>query len=356
MKINHNNFLKLAFNIAKVNLVKTRLNPSVGCVVVKNNSVISSGYTSINGRPHAEFNALKFGKNYKNANLYVTMEPCTHYGKSPPCTKIIIQKKIRKVFFSFYDKDPRTAKKAHHILSKNKIQSYKLKNKSFQDFYDSYFLNKKTKIPFINGKIAISNDYFTIKRGSKWITNSNSLKRVHLIRSQYDTIISTSASINKDNSLLNCRLNGLDNNKPDLVIIDLKLKLKNNLLLFENLKKRKVYLVTTKIRNKKISFFKRKGIRIIYINSLDNYSDFINLLKILRHKGISRILVEAGLSFLNTMIKYKLISNLFLFKSSHNLKKLGQNNSTNSILKRFSLKDLIKVNLKGDKLYKIKLK
>ena len=165
MKTNHNNFLKLAFNIARVNLGKTRLNPSVGCVVVKNNSVISSGYTSINGRPHAEFNALKFGKNYKNSNLYVTMEPCTHYGKSPPCTKIIIQKKIRKVFFSlFMIKIQEPQKKAHHILSKNKIQSYKLKNKSFQDFYDSYFLNKKTKIPFINGKIAISNDYFTIKK------------------------------------------------------------------------------------------------------------------------------------------------------------------------------------------------
>ncbi len=355
MKTNHSHYLKLALNLAKINLGKTYLNPSVGCVVVKNNTVISSGCTSKNGRPHAEFNALKLGKNYRNSNLYVSMEPCTHYGKSPPCTKIIIQKKIKKVFFSFYDKDPRTAKKAHDKLLKNKIKSYKINNKSYKDFYDSYFLNKNTKIPFIDGKIAISNDYFTIKRGSKWITNSNSIKRVHLIRSQYDTIISTSKSINKDNSLLNCRLNGLDNNKPDLVIIDLKLKLKRNLLLFKHLKKRKVYLVTTEIKNKKISFLKNKGIRIIYVKSLDNYLDFNNLLKILRNKGISRILVEAGLSFLNTMIKHKFISNLYLFKSPHNLKKLGQNNSTNSILKRFSLKDLIKVNLKGDKLYKIKL-
>ena len=77
-------FLKLAFNIAKVNLGKTSLNPSVGCVVVKNNSVISSGYTSINGRPHAEFNALKSQKNFKNSDLYVTLEPCTHYGVTPP--------------------------------------------------------------------------------------------------------------------------------------------------------------------------------------------------------------------------------------------------------------------------------
>tara|TARA_Y100001970_G_scaffold262126_1_gene345972 strand:+ start:2226 stop:3296 length:1071 start_codon:yes stop_codon:yes gene_type:complete len=356
MKINHKHYLKLAFNLAKINLGKTYFNPSVGCVVVKNNSVISSGYTSKNGRPHAEFNALNLHKNFKDSALYVTMEPCTHYGQTPPCTKIIIKQKIKKVFFSFYDKDTRTAKKAHLKLSTNNIQSFKKFSNNYKDFYDSYFLNNKSKTPFIDGKIAVSKDYFTIKKGSKWITNSNSIKRVHLIRSQYDTIISTSKSINIDNSLLNCRLSGFENNKPDLVIIDLKLKLKKNLMLFKNLDKRKIYLVTAKINDKKISFFKKKGIKIIYINSLKNIGDFNNLLMILKKRGIYRILIEAGLTFLNSMIKNKLISNLYLFKSSHNLKKLGQNNSTNRILKRFSLKDLIKVNLKGDRLYKIKLK
>ena len=112
MKKNHNNFLKLAFNIAKTNLGKTGLNPSVGCVVVKNNSVISSGCTSKNGRPHAEFNALILKKNFKNSDLYVTMEPCTHYGLTPPCTDIIIKKGIKRVFFCFNDIDYRTAKKS----------------------------------------------------------------------------------------------------------------------------------------------------------------------------------------------------------------------------------------------------
>ena len=92
MKTNHSNYLKLAFNIAKVNIGKTKNNPSVGCVVVKNESVISSGITSINGRPHAEYNALKIKANFKDATLYSTMEPCTHYGQTPPCTKIIKKK------------------------------------------------------------------------------------------------------------------------------------------------------------------------------------------------------------------------------------------------------------------------
>ena len=150
MKTNHKNFLKLAFNLAKINLGKTGLNPSVGCVVVKNNSVISTGYTSINGRPHAEFNALKYKKNFKNSDLYVTMEPCTHYGLTPPCTNIISKKKIKRVFFSFYDKDLRTAKKIKSKLDNKKIKVYRKFNNNFRSFYKSYFQTKKSKVPFID--------------------------------------------------------------------------------------------------------------------------------------------------------------------------------------------------------------
>ena len=93
MSQNHNFFSNLAFNIAEINLGKTKTNPSVGCVIVKNGSVISSGVTSINGRPHAEFNALNKKINFKGSSLYVTLEPCSHYGLTPPCTNIIKKKK-----------------------------------------------------------------------------------------------------------------------------------------------------------------------------------------------------------------------------------------------------------------------
>ena len=93
MTINHNYYLDLAFKLAEINLGKTKLNPSVGSVVVKNGTVISSGVTSLNGRPHSEFNALNNVKNCSGASLYTTLEPCTHYGKTPPCVNIIIKKK-----------------------------------------------------------------------------------------------------------------------------------------------------------------------------------------------------------------------------------------------------------------------
>ena len=93
MTINHNYYLDLAFQIAEINLGKTKLNPSVGTVIVKDGAVISSGVTSQYGRPHAEFNALNNLKNCSGASLYTTLEPCTHYGKTHPCTNIIIKKK-----------------------------------------------------------------------------------------------------------------------------------------------------------------------------------------------------------------------------------------------------------------------
>ena len=88
----NNFYLNLAFEQAKINLGSTRKNPSVGCVIEKNGSIISSGITSLHGRPHAEYNALNKNLNFKGANMFVTLEPCSHYGKTPPCTNIIKRK------------------------------------------------------------------------------------------------------------------------------------------------------------------------------------------------------------------------------------------------------------------------
>ena len=103
MTKNHNIFFNLAFNLAKINLGKTKKNPSVGCVVIKEDTVISSGYTSINGRPHAEFNALSKNIDFRGAEMYVTLEPCTHHGVTPPCTNIINRKKINKVYMLLFN-------------------------------------------------------------------------------------------------------------------------------------------------------------------------------------------------------------------------------------------------------------
>ena len=356
MKTNHNNFLKLAFNIAKINLGKTGVNPSVGCVVVKNNSVISSACTSVSGRPHAEFNALKLKKDFKNSDLYVTMEPCTHFGMTPPCTDIIAKKGIKRVYFSFNDTDKRTQNKSKKELSKKKIKVYKKSTNDFHDFYQSYFSIHKNSTPYIDAKIATSKDYFTINKKSKWITNYLSRNRAHLIRSEYEAIISTSKSINRDNSLLNCRLKGFNNNKPDLIIVDLNLRIKKKLNILNKMNKRKIFIATSVLKGKKISYLKQRGIRIIPIKSLKNKNDFIHFFKILKNYSYNRILIESGLIFLNELLKNRLIYNLYIFKSSIKLGKKGKNNTSNNIIKKLRLKKKIKVNLNGDELYKVKIK
>ena len=347
---NHNFYLNLAFQLAEKNLGHTKLNPSVGCVIVKNDTVISSGVTSISGRPHSEYNALKNLKNCSGATLYTTLEPCTHYGKTPPCVDIIVKKKIKNVFYAFEDPDVRTFKKAKKILKNKGIKCKLIKSKDYSRFYKSYYINKKKEIPYITAKIALSKDNLTINKKNKWITNIFSRKAVHLLRYKYDCILSTSKSINYDNSLLNCRINGLDKYKPALFIVDLNLKLRKNLLLNSLLKKRKTYLITLKKNLKKIKNYKKIGYNIILINSLEYKKDFEKLNKKIYKMGYSRMFIETGPTFLKSLIKNKIIDELLIFKSMNKLGKKGKNNISINYLKKFSPK-LLTINLNGDKLY-----
>ena len=115
-------FMRLALQQASKALGNTKENPAVGCVIVKNNHLISAGYTSSNGRPHAEKNAIDFSKtNPRDSDLYVTLEPCSHYGKSPPCVKSIVNSKIKKVFFSINDPDLRSFNKCSVTLRKRGV-------------------------------------------------------------------------------------------------------------------------------------------------------------------------------------------------------------------------------------------
>jgi diaminohydroxyphosphoribosylaminopyrimidine deaminase/5-amino-6-(5-phosphoribosylamino)uracil reductase len=356
IKKNYSYFIKLAFEQAKINLGSTGTNPSVGCVIEKNGSIISSGFTGINGRPHAEFNALNKKIKFKNANAYTSLEPCSHYGKTPPCTNIISKKKIKKVFFPINDFDKITANKAQKILKKRGIKSYKLsKTKYALDFYKSYYLNKIHKLPIVDAKIAISNDYFTKSKDKKFITNIHSIRRVHLLRSFYDCILSTSKSINEDNSILDCRINGLQQKSPDVVIIDRNLILKKKLNIFNN-RKRKIYLFTSTYNKKQEVFLKKKGVKLIRFKSLDKKEDFYKILKIINDLGYSRLFIEAGLKFLYYLFANKLLNNIFVFKSKNSLYTKGTNSININFIKKIKLKMKVKVNLFGDLLYKVKLK
>ena len=344
--------LTLAFELAKINLGSTNENPSVGCVVEKNGSIISSGYTSVRGRPHAEFNALKKKINFENSNIYVTLEPCSHHGKTPPCTDIIKSKGIKNVYYSIDDYDIRSNNKSKKILSKKKISINKfcLKKKGLK-FYESYYRFKKNKLPIIDAKIAISNDYYTINKNNKWITNDRSRKLTHLLRTKYNALLSTSKSVNKDNSILNCRINGLGHKSPNLIILDRNLIIKKNLNIFKKKTSRKIYLYTTKYNDKKISWLKSKNVKVVIVEKMDTKEDFVNLFQSFIEIGFSRIFIETGLTFINYLISKKLINNIYIFKTNFNLKKNGFNNSSKKFLKQIKLNNKLKVFLNNDNVY-----
>ena len=344
--------ITLAFELAKINLGSTKENPSVGCVVEKDGSIISSGYTSLNGRPHAEFNALNKNINFKNSNVYVTLEPCSHYGQTPPCTNIIKSKKVKRVFYSINDIDHRSKNKSQKILVKKNIliNKFMLKKKAFK-FYESYYRLKKNKLPIIDVKLALSKDYFTINKKKKWITNDRSRKLAHFLRTQYNALLSTSKSINNDNSLLNCRIDGLENKSPNLIILDRNLIIKKNLKIFKKKIDRKIYIYTTNNNKKKIKWLKKQNVKVILINKMHSKEDYIKIFRTFTKQNFSRILIESGLTFINFLINNKLLNNIYIFKTNGNLRKNGFNNSSNKLIKKIKLKNKLKVFLNNDNVY-----
>ena len=351
-------YLKLAFHQAEINLGSTSLNPSVGCVIVKNNSVISSGRTSFNGRPHAEANALEKKINLNGSNIYITLEPCSHYGKTPPCVKKIIDKKLNKVIFSINDVDKRSKNLAYRKLKKAKVNVKKFLHKNYaKKFYKSYFLQSTKQLPFIDIKLAVSRDYLSISKKNKWITNSSSRKVGNFLRSKYDCILSTSKTINNDNPLLDCRIEGLEQKSPAIIVIDRLFKIKKKLRMFKN-KSREIFIFV-QINNKlKEEYFKKIGVNIIKLKRSDNLkNDVSEVYLILKQLGFNRILIESGLKYINSILKYNLIKNFYLFKSSFGLKKNGKNNTKSGLIKKLKVttNNRVNVNLNGDILYKIQL-
>ena len=357
----HNYFMSLALKQAKINLGNTKKNPSVGCVITKNNSVISVGFTGFNGKPHAEYNAIKNSKvNLKKSQLYSTLEPCSHYGKTPPCINLMTQKKIKSVFFSIKDPDIRSFNKCYKKLKKKKIlvkNGYLSKNINL--FYSSYKRFKINKLPFVTAKLAVSKDYFTINKNKKWITNSYSRGRVHLMRSQHDCIITSAKTIKKDNPKLNCRINGLIKTSPSRIILDKKLEISTNSQVIKDANLYKTIIFYNSNNEKKIKLLKKLNVSTHKIPlNIDCKLDLNLSLKKAHLMGFSRIFLETGLELTEGFFNKNLINDFKLFISNNKLNNNGLHNAKKSLslfLKNKKNK-IEKINLLGDKLISYKLK
>jgi diaminohydroxyphosphoribosylaminopyrimidine deaminase/5-amino-6-(5-phosphoribosylamino)uracil reductase len=240
-------FMNHALALAKRHTGLTRDNPSVGCVIVKDNIIIGRGVTAIGGRPHAETIALKqvfaqAGNKAKNAIVYVTLEPCSHYGKTPPCAEALIKAGVHKVFVGILDMDNRVDGRGIALLNKAGIKTdIGLLASEIQQHHQPFFTNTTKHRPFYTVKFAASLDgriNFYPNTERKQISSDLNIMQAHKLRSQHHAIAVGIGTIIADNPLLNCRLNGLENYNPDVIIFDNQCRIDANSRVFSLLNRR----------------------------------------------------------------------------------------------------------------------
>ena len=315
-------YMQLAINLAGSRRGLTGDNPSVGCLIVKKDKIISIGQTGIGGRPHAEYNAINNSfEKVKGSTMYVTLEPCNHYGETPPCTNSIIKSGIREIIYGMEDIDNRVKGKSFKILTNNNIKVKKgLLNNETRNLYDSYIVNRNKKLPYVTGKIAVSKNKLIYSKGTKRITDISSDKFTHYLRYKNDSIMISSKTLNVDNPKLNCRLRGFEKFSPKRIILDKDLKIKLNSYILRSVKKNNTIIFHDSLNVKKIKILKKKG--IVLIKSKIDKKKLFNLkiiLKKLYSLGTRNLLVEGGDKITKNLIKNRLIDRFYLFQSNKKL-------------------------------------
>ncbi|KLT22475.1 riboflavin biosynthesis protein RibD [Wolbachia endosymbiont of Armadillidium vulgare str. wVulC] len=258
--------MSIALRLAEKSLGNVAPNPAVGCVIVKDGTIISEGYTGIGGRPHAEVVALQNAKDFTHgAIMYVTLEPCCHFGVTEPCTAEIIKSGIRKVVIAAIDPDSRVLGGGIKALKEAGIEVEQgIMQKEAEELNVGFFTTKKFHRPFIACKIATTLDgkIATFTGDSKWITSEDTRNWVHELRAKYDAIMIGSNTLINDDPLLTCRLPELKNRSPIRLIIDSQGRLKEE----HNIAKTADKVTTWVITNKEIEE-KIKNINYLIVNS-----------------------------------------------------------------------------------------
>ncbi len=297
---NDEKYIKMCFSLAKKGKNNVLPNPMVGSLIVKEGRIISKGYHKKYGEFHAERNAILNAKeDLEGATIYVNLEPCSHFGKTPPCADLIIEKKIKRVVFSSFDKNPKVdgvkklKEKGIEVLGG-------VLEKEGNELNKVFFKNITKKIPYIALKTATTLDskIATENYNSKWITGDSSRLEVMKLRSLYQAIITGSNTVLYDNPKLTSRIKGGIN--PIRIIMDRKGKIPFDYNVFENDGTRIILIDNTK--RKCPSHVEKIG-----------FSNINELLKTLFNMGIYSILIESGRGLNSAFLKEKCVDEIYHF-------------------------------------------
>lgn len=295
-------FMKRAIELAKQGAGWTAPNPLVGAVVVKNGRVIGEGYHRKYGELHAERNALAAcSEDPAGATLYVTLEPCCHYGKTPPCTEIIIEKKIAKVVIGSRDPNPKVAGKGARILREHGIEVVEDYMREACDALNPVFFHYiTTKTPYVVLKFAMTLDGKIATRtgASKWITGEAARNHVHQLRGRYAGILAGIGTVLADDPMLNCRIDGA--HQPLRIILDSQLRIPMGSRLVRSAKEYPLLIVCNESNRdreegtSRIQKLEEAGAKVWTLPEKNGHPDLNVLMQRLGEEKIDSVLIEGG--------------------------------------------------------------
>lgn len=314
-------FMKRAIELAKQGAGWTAPNPLVGAVVVKNGRMIGEGYHRKYGELHAERNALAAcTEDPAGATLYVTLEPCCHYGKTPPCTEIIIEKKIAKVVIGSRDPNPKVAGKGARILREHGIEVVEDYMREACDALNPVFFHYiTTKTPYVVLKFAMTLDGKIATRtgASKWITGEAARNHVHQLRGRYAGILAGIGTVLADDPMLNCRIDGA--HQPLRIILDSHLRIPMGSRLVRSAKEYPLLIVcneSTRDREEgtnRIQKLEEAGAKVWTLPEKNGHPDLNVLMQRLGEEKIDSVLIEGGGTVNEAALKAHIVHHVYAY-------------------------------------------
>ncbi|MCM1506300.1 MAG: bifunctional diaminohydroxyphosphoribosylaminopyrimidine deaminase/5-amino-6-(5-phosphoribosylamino)uracil reductase RibD [Ruminococcus flavefaciens] len=294
--MNHEEYMKIAVELAEKGMGFVNPNPMVGAVIVKDGKIIGRGYHRKYGELHAERNAFAdCTEDCSGADMYVTLEPCCHHGKTPPCTDIIIEKNIRRVFIGSSDPNPKVAGKGVQILREHGIEVTEGVLKEECDRINEIFFHYiTTGKPFVTMKYAMTMDgKIACRTGlSKWITAEPARQYVQHERMRHSAIMVGVGTVIADNPMLNCRLENSRN--PVRIVCDTNLRTPIDCNIVKTAKEIPTVIATCSDNTEKITQYEKFGCRVMRAGESENHIDLKNLMDKIGAEKIDSILLEGG--------------------------------------------------------------
>jgi diaminohydroxyphosphoribosylaminopyrimidine deaminase / 5-amino-6-(5-phosphoribosylamino)uracil reductase len=322
-------FMELALTLGRHGLGRTWPNPAVGAVVVREGVIVGRGWTQPGGRPHAEPEALRrAGEASRGATLYVTLEPCSHFGKSPPCADAIIAAGISRVVAAIEDPNPEVAGKGLAKLRAAGIAvDIGLCAEEAARDHAGHFRRVRDHRPHVILKLAVSTDDKIAASGDKpvSITGEAARTRVHLLRAQCDAILVGIGTVLADDPLLTCRLPGMAARSPVRVVLDRSLRIPADSRLVHSARETPLWVVTSELAEAAAAArLGAAGVQVIRIApSAGPGLNLMAVLHALAEKGVTRLMVEGGSRVAASLVGFDLADEVWLLRGPRTIGRDG---------------------------------